>query len=324
MNPIAHPQPPVRYSVVIPAYDAARWIGATLESWTAQTDSRFEVVVVDDGSTDETIAIVESFSARLAIRTMPGGRSGGPARPRNIGIRAARTDLIVMCDADDLAHPNRLQRTGEAWTLAGERPCMILSDFSEIDEYGRVITQSGISRFPFPRNVPQHALSSTIVRIEGRHVFDALLLGDFHRTCSLAISKQVIEAVGLYDETLANGQDYDAILRIAAAGFDLIYVAEPLGMYRLTTGNISSRSTIDTARGRIAVMKKTMPLTTNPRQRAQIEECLASIYRDVGYEWATRRRLLESLAAYWRATLHSPSLSTIKGILRAVVRRFVR
>src|SRR4030095_8891170 len=94
-------------SVVIPSYNAARWLAGSLDSIFAQTVAPGEVVVVDDGSTDDTPAILRAYGDRLHVVR---GTHGGLAAARNLGLAVARGDWIAFHDADDLALPARLAR----------------------------------------------------------------------------------------------------------------------------------------------------------------------------------------------------------------------
>src|SRR5262245_37395813 len=94
-------------SVVIPSYNAARWLPASLDSVLGQTLAAGEVIVVDDGSTDDTAGILAAYGDR--VRTVR-GEHGGLAAARNLGLRVARGDWIAFHDADDVALPDRLAR----------------------------------------------------------------------------------------------------------------------------------------------------------------------------------------------------------------------
>jgi glycosyltransferase involved in cell wall biosynthesis len=94
-------------SVVIPSYNAARWLAASLESIFAQTMPPGEVVVVDDGSTDDTPAVLAAYGDRVRVVR---GTHGGLAAARNLGLAVARGDWIAFHDADDIALPDRLAR----------------------------------------------------------------------------------------------------------------------------------------------------------------------------------------------------------------------
>src|SRR5919201_1733113 len=93
-------------SVVIAVYNGARWIAETLDSVLAQSFPRFEVIVVDDGSTDATPAVAASYGDRVRYLRQD---NGGQPSARNAGIRAARGSYIAFVDADDLWVPTKLQ-----------------------------------------------------------------------------------------------------------------------------------------------------------------------------------------------------------------------
>ena len=107
-------------SVVIPAYNAEKYIAAAIDSVLGQTYSDFEVLVVNDCSTDGTKAMVENFAfhdERVCLINLPANK-GAPAGPRNIGVLRARGRWIAFLDADDWHHPHHLQyllNTHKAW-----------------------------------------------------------------------------------------------------------------------------------------------------------------------------------------------------------------
>src|SRR5262245_29057917 len=94
-------------SIVIPAFDAGRTIDAALQSVFAQTYGDFEVIVVDDGSTDDTPKCVKRWGARVSYVRVP---NGGPARARNVGLARAKGRLAAFLDADDVWLPRKLLR----------------------------------------------------------------------------------------------------------------------------------------------------------------------------------------------------------------------
>lgn len=98
-----------RFSVVIPAYNAGFSIAETVGTVLAQTWTDFELLVVDDGSSDATRAIVREFEARdPRVKLIASRRFGRPAGPRNLGIRKSQGDYIAFLDADDLWKPEKL------------------------------------------------------------------------------------------------------------------------------------------------------------------------------------------------------------------------
>src|SRR5436190_15499550 len=94
-------------SVIIPAYNSAAYLPETLHSIVSQSVKDVEVIVIDDGSTDGTAAVAAAFGN--TVRGIRVDHSGGPARPRNIGIQAARGELIALFDGDDIMLPGKLE-----------------------------------------------------------------------------------------------------------------------------------------------------------------------------------------------------------------------
>ena len=100
------------FSVVIPTFNRSPVLKRAIESVLAQSFLDYEILVMDDGSTDDTQAVVESFHDQR-ICYYWAENSGGPATPRNRGIDAARADWICFLDADDLWYPDKLERVAE-------------------------------------------------------------------------------------------------------------------------------------------------------------------------------------------------------------------
>src|SRR5262245_57107007 len=126
-------------SVIIPAYNAERFIGRTLASGLSQTHDPIEVIVVDDGSVDRTTAIVEE-AARFDHRVRLFRRlHSGVAKARNFAIRQARGSLIAPLDADDLWHPEKIARQVEAMRRSGPAVGVVYCWLVGIDENDAII-----------------------------------------------------------------------------------------------------------------------------------------------------------------------------------------
>ena len=134
----AMPQSPW-VSVIIPAYNGSSTIGRTLDSVSQQSWRNLEIIVVDDGSTDDTAAIVTAYSTqdpRVRLLQIP---NGGVAGARNAGIAAATHELIAPVDADDLWHPRKIEQQVKAWEETGRKAALVYCWFVVIDENDFVI-----------------------------------------------------------------------------------------------------------------------------------------------------------------------------------------
>ena len=152
---------PALTSVVVPAYNAESTIGATLESIGRQTHRSMEVIVVDDGSTDDTARIVERFAARDGRVRLVRQGNGGVARARNAGFAESRGAYIAPIDADDLWHPRKLEMQLAALASAGPSVGFVYTYFRRIDGEGHVLydgERSGMRGRAFLR----HLLSNPV------------------------------------------------------------------------------------------------------------------------------------------------------------------
>lgn len=186
----------ILFSVVIPAYNAAQWLRQTFESWVRQTVREFEVIVVDDGSDDATVAVAEAFQHRPNIQVIRERHSGTPARPCNVGIRAEQGEIIVHCDSDDLAISDRLEWIQNAWENAGRRDCLIISDFAEVDAHGSLLRNRVLADYSALQRANIEPLGDDVVLLQPDAAFTALLEGSFIRLCSAATPKGFLRKLG--------------------------------------------------------------------------------------------------------------------------------
>lgn len=309
----------IQFSVVIPAYNAGQWLGKTLESWVLQTLRDFEVIVVDDGSDDATVAVAEAFQNRLNIQVIRERHSGAPARPCNVGIRAAQGEIIVHCDSDDLATPDRLEWIRHAWDKAGRRDCLIISDFAEVDAQGSALRKSMLADYSALQDANLEPLGDDVVLLEPNAAFSALLEGSFIRPCSAATPKRVLEKLGGFDEALRNGQDFELYVRITRE-YPLVWSQRVLASYRIAPGSISFRSAIQLAPSRLAIFHRLLNLPLSPVQAASVRRSIACNYESLGDAYGSRGDVWQALYAYSRAFIHRPSVYQLLGMAVSVAK----
>lgn len=196
-------------SVIIPAYNQAQYLASAVESVLAQSYPAVEIIVVDDGSTDETRSVAERFAGPQVRYIYQ--RNQGLSAARNTGIRHAQGELLSYLDSDDLFLPDKLalltaelDRRPELGLVAGQA--------IPIDEEGR--------RFGKVYDTPPPD--------DGAR----LLLGNPLHVGSVLVRRRWQERAGLFDETLRSYEDWDMWLRLARAGCPLGWVAQPVSLYR--------------------------------------------------------------------------------------------
>lgn len=209
-------------SFVMPARNAAGTLAASLTSIEHQTFRDFEVVFVNDGSTDETRRVAESYSSRLNLRFVNHTTSLGVAKSINDGVVASDCEFIARLDADDLAEPNRLQRqldfmqSNPRIGVAGTH----MKVFSE-EESGRkeLFTLA-------------HPEKNTGIRT-------ALLQRCAIAHPSILCRRNVFDRVGLYDTKFDFCEDYELWCRASLLGIQFANIPEPLTHYRKHAGQVS-------------------------------------------------------------------------------------
>jgi glycosyltransferase involved in cell wall biosynthesis len=210
-----------RVSIIIPTFNLARYIGRTLESVFAQTYTDYEVIVIDDGSTDETREVLAHYAGKLRYHHQ---MNKGVAAARNEGLTQAAGELIAYLDADDMWYPQKLERQVDF--LDRQKQCWIVhSDTAVIDETDRTI----YSRFnqQTKREVPQGQCVMTVLR--HGHIQPLTVLE--RREC--------LERTGGFDERLRGVDDYMRWVLLAIDGVEFGYIDEPLAMYRWRAGQFS-------------------------------------------------------------------------------------
>lgn len=221
-------RPDALISVVVPACNAAATLDRTLASILAQTHPNIEVIVVDDGSTDHTGVRAEAF-ARLEPRLRVVRQlNGGVASARNRGVSEAQGQLLAPIDADDLWHPQKLEKQLAVLEAGGEGMGFVYSAYRSIDGEDRVIASAP----------PLGADGWVLMRLIAHN-----FVGN---GSSLLLRRSALEFAGGYDTGLreagAQGcEDYLMQLKIAAR-YQVGVVSEYLVGHRVSTGSMSSNA----------------------------------------------------------------------------------
>lgn len=206
-------------SVIIPSYNSARYIASTVESALAQTYPAVEVIVVDDGSTDATQAVLAPYRSRITILHQA---NRGPAAARNAGLRVARGAYLLFLDSDDLLVPASVAAKA-AFLEQNPRYGLVYSAWTQINHDGSRI------------------MGEAHPRCQG-DVLAALLRREyFFFPGSALIRRTCLDTVGAFDENAYGAEDADLWLRLARAGYAFGYIDEPLFVYRYHTASITGR-----------------------------------------------------------------------------------
>jgi glycosyltransferase involved in cell wall biosynthesis len=211
-------------SVVIPAYNATNFLAETLASVFAQTVPPAEIIVVDDGSTDDTAGIARDLGVTVISRA-----NGGISAARNTGVRAARSEYVALLDADDLWMPEKLE-VQVAALAAATVPSFSFTDFHTFDSRGIRAARSELRAHPAFRRTVGRAPSGTNVVVSASE--RRPVLPDMYFVPSSAIIRRAdVLAAGGFDESLRGCEDTEFFLRLFKL-VPAIAVMRPLLRYR--------------------------------------------------------------------------------------------
>jgi GT2 family glycosyltransferase len=208
-----------RFSVIIPAFNAATTVSSAIGSALAQTRQDLEVIVIDDGSSDATGEIVGRI-ADPRVRLITQSNRGLPAA-RNAGIAAARGEYVAFLDSDDLLLPDYLGLTERALRETSGAGFAYTDAYVFDDVSGRVRHRSAMERNRPPVPAPTDRNAFLLALLERNFVFVAV-----------TAPKLVLDTVGGFDELRSSSEDYELWLRILVHGFRAAWVPGRHVLYR--------------------------------------------------------------------------------------------
>ena len=296
-------------SILIPAYNAEKWIAETLRSALGQTWQRKEIIVVDDGSTDQTVAIARQFESE-SVRIVA-SKNQGAATARNLAVQASRGDYIQYLDADDLLAPDKIERQLTARRESDGRRILLSSPWAYF--YYRS------ERARFVRNSLWQDLSPVewLLRKMGENLH--------MQTATWLTSRELIEAAGPWNASLISDDDGEYFCRVLMASEGTRFVSGSGVFYRVTGSNrVSFIGNSDDKKNAMCVsMKLHVQYIRSLEESERVRKaCLAYLQNWYGVFYPERPDLIEELqaiAAELRGWLEPPQLrwkyAWIKSIL---------
>ena len=209
-------------SVVVPVYNAEKYIRSAIDSVLAQDYRPLEIVVVDDGSTDATLQVLSEYEDQIRIFSQP---NKGSAAARNLGAKLAEGAYVAFIDADDYWFPGKLRAQVAALQETGARMSFSRFQFWHADDNGL---------WPAPElalpEVPGQMVAGPLVEI--RWVYADLLLDCLVWTSTVVVERQILLNIGGFNEDLRKGQDYDLWLRLSRE-FAMASLGQVTALYRI-------------------------------------------------------------------------------------------
>ncbi len=228
---------PPKFSVVVPVYNKANFVAQTIQSILAQSFTDYEIVLVNDGSTDNSLQVLQSFSAPNT--TLINQENQGLSVARNKGITASTGEIIALLDADDLWEPQHLQSLFE-----------LSQRFPEAKLYGTAYVElfSDANRVP-----PKINLKTAKPQLLIPDFFEASLFQPIVPPSSFAFQKDIVDTIGGFDSQITYFEDVDFYIR-AHLKYKMAYTTLATMQYRFESENQVTHSNLH--RQRIADLSK--------------------------------------------------------------------
>jgi glycosyltransferase involved in cell wall biosynthesis len=207
-------------AAIIPLYNGAKFIEQSIRSVLSQTLPPNELIVVDDGSTDEGPSIVERLANENPLIRLLHKPNGGQSSARNFGVRHSKSNLIALLDQDDVWYPHHLERLASPFRKRrGISLGWVCSDLDEIDETGGLVSRQLLRKLD--KNSAKTSLEQCLK--ENMFILPSACL----------IDREAFEKVSGFDERLSGYEDDDFFLRLFRAGYDNVFLDEPLSQWRI-------------------------------------------------------------------------------------------
>lgn len=289
-------------AVVIPAYNAARFIGRALSSARAQTYPLDEIVVVDDGSSDGTAQAATAEAEKLVLLTQA---NSGPSAARNLGVRHTRSKLIAFLDADDEWLPNAVETMVQ--TLVEQpRVALVTADKRAIDEHGRELHKSWQTA---------RRIASRVAAWASQPVPNAvaeLARQNFVNTSVVLLRRSAFCESGGFNADLRYGEDLELWARIASR-HPIVCLPYVLGMYRLHSG-ATTRATEQLLRGLVRTSDVFAEWAAGvlAQQGGSARRLTAAARADLGYWLFCQGRHAEARHVLARSMIRRPSARALR------------
>lgn len=299
-----------KVSVIIPAYNCGRLIGQTISSILAQTYSNFELLIVDDGSTDNTKAVIQSFDDER-IKYFYQDNHGGPSRARNKGIEESTGEYIFIFDSDDLMRIEKIELSVKAME---DNPGadILFTRFALVDEGNKILREDYLKEYLTLSNlIKTQNIDGNAYYIKANELLPAVVKSNFIGTSSVMLRSSVLAEPDKFDESLKNADDRLFWIRFSA-NHDGIFLNAILHDYRVVNSGITGQGMLKKGPNKISALEKAKLYCSDKDLIGLLDKEIANNYLAMARESKNKKdKKIQRLYAI-NSIHHCPSFKAIK------------
>jgi glycosyltransferase involved in cell wall biosynthesis len=307
-----------KVSIIIPTYNSDKFLYETIESVLAQTYHNYEILIIDDGSTDNTKEVLKPFKDK--IKYIYQKNSGGPAKPRNIGIKKATGKYIAIFDSDDIMMPQKLDQSVKF--LENEPNVgMVFTNFMKINEKGQQYSGTHLVTYKMFCKLNKKKVGDAKYIIKGKDAFETLFFENYIGTSGVIVRKEIFSKVGLFNENVTHGglEDRDMWFRICRF-YDIGYLDLIGHKYRIRKGSVSKR-TLASNLARASVIIKYSKFIKSKKVKKQANLLSAQSLYGAGYQYQNIGNFKKARKYYFESIKICMLKKALRGLLISLIGR---
>jgi len=305
-----------KVSVVIPTYNSAKYLPETINSILSQDYDELEIIVVDDHSTDNTKETIKELTSSKIRYICLEKNHGGPSKPRNVGVKAAKGKYVAFCDSDDVYASSRIK---DAVQFLCNNPelGMVFTDEQKFNELTDEDFGNFLKEYDLFHALPKKKVAENYFVIDSDHAFSCLFYENYIMPSGVTVPVSVFQKIGYFDETITNGDDRDMWFRISKI-YPVGFINKIGFKYRKRENSISSRG-YELAINRSKVIRKQLETDLSPALRKRCYEIIANNMYGIGYYYQSRGEMKDARKHYFQSLLESFNWPALRGLFISVL-----
>jgi glycosyltransferase involved in cell wall biosynthesis len=305
-----------RFSVIIPAYNAAATLARAIESVRAQTWPAHEIIIVDDGSSDDTASIARSYGDAVKLIRQP---NSGVAVARNVGARSATGEWLAFLDADDWYAPDRIRLHAE-WIAEDNTLDFLTGDYEYRDDTGNLLGTS-MAQHEAGRLMLAKAQSSPRVVMDDRpEEIEAFVTDHFGDTHTLSVPRQTFLELGGYPPGFKVCEDVHFLTRLVARSSRIGVICQNLGVYVIHGASATRKNPVAAQQENVRTLEDLATLAEgfSPAVRQGVAVRIDHARYNLGCALSKTGHRVEAIQAVLPSLVERPGWQSLRNVLSMI------